>query len=105
MLAPGRHTGQCVSVARDDDPTWEALTAEAERLTALSTDTVQVWAMRRGVVHVREGLDAGDNWVHGLEEPVRWRWRWSRRWHDLQPVGSAASTIETFMRERPDLRA
>lgn len=86
------------------DEVWERLTTEAERLTALSTDTVSVWAYRRRrPLRVIEGLDAGDNWVYGLTEPVRRRRPFSSNWHEIQSIEAAASTLETFLRERPDL--
>lgn len=89
-------------MAHDDD-VWERLQTEAERLTAMSTDTVSVWAFRRGCMRVVEGPDAGDRWVYGLAEAVRWRWRWSSTWNDVQPAEAASSKLESFLRERPDL--
>jgi hypothetical protein len=87
----------------DTDRVWERLNTEAERLTALSTDTVSVWAFRRRRwLRVTEGLDAGDNWVYGLAEPVRWRRPFSSTWQHLQSVEEAASELEAFLRERPD---
>lgn len=86
-----------------DDETWRRLTAEAERLTAMSSDTVSVWAFRRRRLRVFEGLEAGDDWVHGLEEPVRWRWFLSSTWQEVQSVEAATLNLESFMRERPDL--
>jgi hypothetical protein len=76
----------------------------AERLSRLSTDTVDVSAYRRGLVRVTEGLNAGDLWTYVTPEPVRWRWRFSRRWHAVQPIQDAASKIGSFMRSRPDLQ-
>ena len=87
----------------NEDDVWEMLQAEAERLTALSTDTVTVWAFRKGRLRVVEGLDAGDNWVYGLEEAVRWRSRRSSTWNYFQSVESASRKLESFLRERPDL--
>ena len=75
----------------------------AERLSRLSDDTVEVWAYRRGLFRVTEGLDFGDKWVEGRPEPVRWRWRTSNRWHEVQPIQEAASKVGAFMRSRPDL--
>jgi len=85
------------------DLTWDALVAVAERLSERSEDTVQVWAYRRGFLRVTEGLDAGNKWVYGLAQPVRWRWRFSSHWHEVQPVQGAASKVGAFMRSRPDL--
>ncbi len=48
------------------DLTWDALVTVAERLSRLSEDTVKMWAYRRGLFRVTEGLDAGDKWVYGL---------------------------------------
>lgn len=87
----------------DTDQQWEELNATAERLTALSTDTVSVWAFRRRrPLRVTEGLDAGDNWVYGLAEPVRWRRPFASEWHQIQSIEEAATKLETFLRERPD---
>ncbi len=58
---------------------------------------------RLGLFRVTEGLDAGDKWVYGLAEPVRWRWRFSNNWHEVQGVQDAASKVGAFMRNRPDL--
>jgi hypothetical protein len=52
---------------------------------------------------VVEGLEASNNWVHGVFEPVRRR-RWlGSQWRDLQPVTEAAAKIGAFIRHRPDL--
>jgi hypothetical protein len=51
---------------------------------------------------VTEGLDAGDNWVYGLEQPVRWRRPFSLAWHEIQTIEEAAAEIERFLRDRPD---
>ena len=85
------------------DDTWNALVETAARLSQLSDDTVQVWASRRRrPLRVTEGLDAGDKWVYGLEQPVRWRRPFSTSWHAIQTVEAAAEPIEVFLRERPD---
>ena len=85
------------------DEAWERLGAEAERLTAMSTDTVRVWPYRRRrPLRITEGLDAGDSWVYGLAEPVRWRRPLSSKWHEAQSIEEAASKLEVFLRERPD---
>jgi len=85
------------------DLTWDAMVTAAERLSRLSEDTVNVSAYRRGVFRVTEGLAAGDLWTYVPDEPVRWRWRISNHWHEVQPVGDAASKVGAFMRSRPDL--
>ncbi len=88
---------------RGGDDVWARLHLEAERLTALSNDTVTVWAYRRRrPSRVTEGLDAGDNWVYGLAEPVRWRRPFASRWHDIQSIDAAVSKLERFLMERPD---
>lgn len=74
----------------------------AERLSRLSEDTVKVSAVRRGLVRITEGLQAGDNWTYVPMEPVRWRWRFTQRWHEVQPIQAAASKVGAFMRARPD---
>lgn len=85
------------------DETWDELVSIAARLSQLSDDTVQVWAYRRRrLLRVTEGLDAGDKWVYGLEQPVRWRRPLSTSWHATQTVEAAAEAIESFLRERPD---
>ena len=87
------------------DETWTELVAVASRLTKLSTDTVSVWPFRkRRLLRVTEGLDAGDHWVYGLAEPVRWRRPFSARWHEIQSVEAAAAKLEAFLRQRPDLK-
>ncbi len=86
-----------------DDPVWADLTATAARLSALSTDTVEVWAYRRGVLRVTEGLEAGDRWVSGLRYPVRRRWRFGTRWSDAGSIDAAAGEIAELLRRRPDL--
>lgn len=88
------------------DETWRRLVAVASALTELSNDTVSVWAFRkRRLLRVTEGLDAGDRWVYGLAEPVRWRRTFSSRWHGIQSVQEAASKLEDFLRERPDQKS
>lgn len=85
------------------DETWNALVAVAARLSQLSDFTVEVWAFqRRRPLRVTEGLDAGDKWVYGFEQPVRWRRPFSTSWHAIRTVEAAAEPIETFLRERPD---
>ncbi len=75
----------------------------AEGLSQLSLDSVEVTAYRRGLLRVAEGLVAGDKWVYVEPECVRWRWRGSDEWHEVQPVQVAAEKIGAFMRNRPDL--
>jgi hypothetical protein len=86
------------------DLTWDGMVTVAERLTRRSTDTMKVWAFRRrGLLRVTEGLDAGDNWVHGLSQSVgvgRGRLAGAR----CNPSRNAASKIGAFLQERPDLR-
>jgi len=87
----------------DRDLVWDALDTTAERLAKLTTGTLVVRAFRSRPLSLRvtEGLEVADNWTD-LKEPVRWRW--SREWHELQPVQTAASKVGAFLRERPDLR-
>lgn len=87
----------------DGDDVWAQLQAAADALTQLSTDTVRVWPYRRRrLLCITEGLDAGDKWVYGLTQPVRWRRPLSDRWHELQPVEAAVSRLQDFLLERPD---
>jgi hypothetical protein len=88
-----------------EDSIWHELESAAARLNALSDDTVEVWAFRRrSRKKVTEGLDAGDKWVYGLAQTVRWRPPSSALWHEVQSVAQAAAPIEKFLRERPDRR-
>jgi hypothetical protein len=96
-----RHTWR---MERGRDLVWDALVTTAERLNRSAIDTVEVSAFRRGLFRVTEGLNVGDLWVYVPPEPVRWRWRFSRHWHEAQPIQDAASKMGAFMRERPDLR-
>jgi len=63
--------------------------------------TVAAERRLRGL-HVVDLLTASNSWTD-FSEPVRRRWLWSRRWHQLQPVDEAAGHVEWFLRRRPDL--
>jgi hypothetical protein len=89
----------------ESDTTWQTLVARAASLSTLSTDTVDVAAVRRGLVRVREGLEVGDKWTYVPAEWVRQRWRVLGSWREIQSIENAASRIEAFLQERPDLRS
>ncbi len=89
-----------------EDPIWDALERAADRLThkAGKVGFAVVSRRRKSLFgwRVVEGLWLGDDWTD-VFEPVRWRRLLGDEWLDLQSVREAASNIEGFLRERPDL--
>jgi hypothetical protein len=91
----------------EHDDTWNALVAEASRLTdqhCQGADVEVLPARRREQRTVQDGLWAGNEWVD-VFQAVRERPASGGNWTDVQPVVDAAAAIVRFLRERPDRAA
>jgi len=89
-----------------EDSTWAAIVAAAERLTrepaGLALKVLPARQRSWTTLTVTEGFAVGDHWTDAFE-PVRRRRMVSTTWTDVQPIETAAATVERFLRERPDL--
>jgi hypothetical protein len=85
---------------------WGAIREVADRLNQGVIDsTLEVRAARRRSLltwTVTEGIEVTDNWTD-VFEPVRRRGLMSTKWQEVQPVEQAASKVDSFLRDRPDL--
>ena len=85
------------------DPMWDDLVNVSARLNDESAMTVSAARQRCWTTFtVTEGIAMLDRSIAAFE-PVRRRRLMTSEWTEVQSVERAASTVERFLRERPDL--
>jgi hypothetical protein len=84
-----------------EDIVGEKMAEFVERMNALPEATLPV-SMHSGRRRLREyqQIRIGDLCTAGsMGQPVRWRWGWSRRWHEIQPLELAMAKVEGYILE------